>query len=64
MRLPQGNGPISTTLRRHDAVLRASRLLAGPNQTQVQTTGGVILSPKGTATGRRTPVYSNLNVWR
>lgn len=64
MRLPQGSGPISTTLRRHDAALKSARLLPGPNQNQVNTPSGVIISPKGTATGRRAPVQSNLNVWR
>ncbi len=64
MALPRGKGPFSQTLREHDAALRRGRLLVGPNQNQVQTPSGVIISPKGTASGRRPPVQDNLNVWR
>jgi len=65
MALPRGTGPISTTLREHDAALRRGRLLAGPNQNQVQTTGGVIVVPKAQSTGRRSPVGGNgANVWQ
>lgn len=63
-RLPRGNGPISRTLREHDAALRRGRLLTGPAQSQVQTPGGVIVVPKSTATARRTPPTSGANVWQ
>jgi hypothetical protein len=63
MALPRGNGPFSRTLREHDAALRRARILVGPNQTQVQTTGGVMIVPKPQSGNRRQLPFTGRNVW-